>query len=256
MDTHRMKICTIFMIFSGLSTIWAEKCELYPLSMPYNGMYCSSDGVVTPLVAPHRCRYLCILSSTCNAYNYNATIGTCTHFSSPCPQAFSDPAMEFVVLTQLPYEQCYEWIPFQTTDPIDKRMVHNDYASRDVYYAFRIIGRTQRSGNDVLCYFHKGDSYCHGYLGSQFATIQIQLLPIVEGCTIFWVPYTARDPVPPRAVKAGHMVNGDIVYVTKFSLVPPAKLLVGHYVAGAENTVSQHLGVVQRSTTMMMMVVL
>ena len=250
MHARSLIIGVVFMVFPGLSTVWTEKCEHYSLSMPYKGRYCTGDGIVTPLVAPHLCWYQCILSSTCKAYNYNATVGICTGFSSPCPQALSDPAMEFSVFTQRPYEQCYEWIPYNSGDSIDERMIYADTF-------FHIIARMERSGNDIVSYFHTGFNVCYGYFGSPFSSRQCQRLRIMEDCTIFWVPYTAHDPIPPRAVMAGNMANGDIVYVTKFCFnFPPIICLPGHYVEGADNTFNQFDNVVRRFTTMMMMVVL
>ena len=126
-----------------LPAVWAEKCERYSLSMPYKGRYCTGDGIVIPLDAPRLCQYQCILSATCKAYNYNATVEIYTCFSSPCPQALGDPAMEFSVFTQRPYEQCYEWIPYNTGDSVDERMIYVDTS-------FHIIARRQMTGNDTL----------------------------------------------------------------------------------------------------------
>ena len=245
-----MNIGRVFIILSAFSSTWAEKCENYSLSIPYNGRFCTGGGVVTQLGTPHLCRYQCILLATCNAYNYNATTGTCTHFSSPCPQALGDPTMEFAVFTQRPYEQCYEWIPYYSGDYVDERMAHTEHS-------YRIISRTQRSGNDIVVYFEIRFSQCYGYFGSHFSTLQCQRLRIMEDCTTYWVTYVARDPLPPRAVTAGHMANGDRVYVSKFDVGNGELMgLPGHYVAGAENTVTEYKAVARRSNIMMIMVVL
>ena len=210
----------------------------------------TGDGAITQLLTSHLCRYRCILSATCKACNYNATVGTCTSYNSPCPQALSDPAMEFAIFTQKPYEQCYEWIPYSPGYSEDARMIYTEHSSR-------IIGRTQRANNNVVCYFHTYFKDCFGYFGSTFRSALCQRLRIAEGCTIHWVPYIARDPIPHRAVTAGHMANGDTVYVSKFEVGNgPLSGLPGHYVEGAENTVSEYMNVPRRSTTMMMMVVL
>ena len=110
------------------------------------------------------------------------------------------------------------------------------------------------------CYFYIPFSKCYASKGgSQFNHKQgypCQRLRIKEGCTIFWVPYIARDPIPPRAVTAGHMTNGDRVYVTKFdNNKVPVESLAGHYVEGADNTVGVYAGT-RSSSTMMIMVVL
>ena len=251
-DATIMTMGTTLVMIVSLSTIMAETCELYSLSMPYEGRYCSSDGTVTPLLAPNLCRSMCLQSPTCLAYNYNFTEKTCTRLTSPCPEAFVDPVMEFVVFTQKPHGQCYEWVPYTVGDVFDERMVSE---------TSRIICRMVRSGSDVVCYWHVAFRKCYAYLSSAFNSGQgytCERLRIMEGCTIYWFPYTAREPIPPRAVTAGQMANGDTVYVTKFDYMynGQPKNFPGHYVEGAAETVAGFAGVACRSSTMMMMVVL
>ena len=250
MDTG-MGIGRALVMFSGVSFIWAGKCDHYSLTTTYKGGYCTGEGILTQLVDPHLCRYQCIVSTTCNAYNYNTTRETCTYFSSPCPQPFSDPTMEFAVFTQRPYEQCYEWIAFISGDPIDERMARTEHVSHG------IIGRTQRSGQDIVCSFRTRYSKCYGYFGAWYDTSRFQRLRIMEGCATYWVTYTSQDPLPPRAVIAGHMANGDIVFVSKFvGNVVEHMGLPAHYSAGAEYAVTEYGRAEWRSNTMMIMVVL
>ena len=107
-----------------------------------------------------------------------------------------------------------------------------------------IICPMRNSGDDVVCYFNRPRANCYvSSGGSPFNSIDhgypCERLRVKEGCTSFWIPYIARDPRPPRAVIAGHMVSGDRVYVTKFDYYhPPALSLSGHYVEGAENTIT------------------
>ena len=87
----------------GLTVIWsviaAEHCKLFSLSTSYKGRYCPGDGIVSQHQFPHQCRYICLQAAACKAYNYNATRGTCTRFTSPCPLAVADTMMEFAVFT-------------------------------------------------------------------------------------------------------------------------------------------------------------
>ena len=124
-----------------------------------------AHGVVTHHVLPHQCRYMCLQSVICRAYNYNATDGTCTLFRTPCPQAFAEALMEFAVLTQKSSDECYQWIPYVPGDAIDSRMVYTDNAG-------------------LLPEFGSSQGY------------PCQRLRIEEDCTIIWVPYTAPDSIP------------------------------------------------------------
>ena len=162
--------------------------------------------------------------------------------------------MEFVVFTKKPYQGYHEWVAYSAGDPADDRTIYTDDPRR-------MISRMQRDGNDFGCYFYTQFAACFTSSGgSEFHNQEgypCQRLQIKEVCTIFWVPYIARDPIPPRAVITGHMANGDRVYVTKFDYnQPPVQSLAGHYVEGAENTFADHAGGNRSSSAMMMMVVL
>ena len=152
--------------------------------------------------------------------------------------------------------QCYEWVPYIAGDFISERMIFTDTQ-------MHMICRMKVGDNDVVCYFTRALLRCYGAMattGPYFNSHQgypCQRLRIMEGCTIFWVPYTARDPIPHRAVTAGSMANGDRVYVTKFGYNNSLILtLAGHYVEGADATVSPLGWATRRSSTMMMMVIL
>ena len=243
----------------GMAATWsattAQHCKLFSLSLSYSGRYCpATDGIVSIDLLPHQCRYLCLQATACKAYNYNVTDRTCMHFTSPCPLAVVDTMMEFAVFTEQKINQCYQWVSYSSGDSVDARMIYSDEPKR-------IICRMQKDGNDIVCNYNTKFSKCYASLGnSEFKSDQgypCQRLRIIEGCTVFWVYYTAGDLINPRAVIAGHMANGDAVYVTKFNYnMPPMFSLSGHYVEGAHHTFGTHKGTFQSSTSMMMLVVL
>ena len=240
----------IGLVASG-SGIAANNCEIFTLSMSYNGRYCPGDGIITQNLLPHQCRYICIQSSTCKAYNYNITERACTCFASTCLQALPDTMIAFAVFTQKPVDQCYQWVPYNSGDALNPRMIPTD---DPIHY----ICRMQRSGNDIVCYFQIPYRTCFASWGSsEFHNGQgypCQRLQIMEDCTVLWVPYTARDPIPPRSVTAGYTTNGDVVYVTKLDY--NGKSLGGHYVEGGDHATTGYAGSTRSSTTVMMLVVL
>ena len=254
MGVTNIIIVTTFGVAAIWSAIAAEHCKLFSLSMPYNGRYCPGDGMVSPKLLPHQCRYICLQSTACKAYNYNTTDRTCTRFTSPCPLAFVHTMTEFAVFSEKLTEQCYQWVPYSSEDVIDARMVSTDFPHR-------IICRMQRDGDDIVCQYNTRYGMCFAHSSiSAFNNKQgypCQRLRIMEGCTVFWVPYTARDPIHPRAVIAGHMVNGDTVHVTKFGDNRPSLYsMAGSYVEGANHTIGSQSGTFQTSPSMMMLVVL
>ena len=250
----RVSIGTAIGVTAILSALAVEPCKLFSVSEPYNGRYCPGDGMAIPHLLPDQCRYICLASPTCNAYNYNTTERTCTRFVSPCLQAIPDTVMEFAVFTEKPKDQCYQWIPYNSGDAVDPRMVStND--------AYRIICRMQKDGDDIVCFYDSHVSKCYAIWESpEFNNAQgypCQRLRILEDCTVFWVPYTAGHPIHPRAVIDGHMANGDVVYVTKFDFNSQSTIsLAGHYVEGADDTVATAGGVARKTSTMMMLIVL
>ena len=112
--------------------------------MPYTGRYCPGNGTAIPRLLPLQCRYICLQSPTCKAYNYNTTETLCTYLISPCPLAFSDTAMEFSVFTGKSIDQCYHWVSKSSEN--DPRMISTDNPER-------WICRMQRDDSDIMCHF-------------------------------------------------------------------------------------------------------
>ena len=231
-----------------------NRCEFYNLTMPYKGIYCTGDGTVTLKLLPHECRYMCPQSPICRAFNYNVTEETCTRFTSPCPQAFSDPVMEFVVFRETPVNQCYEWVMYSPGDQLGEQMIATDIP-------WCVVSRLQVNGNDVVSYFVTDSDHCWGTFGeTEYSTQQgyrCERLRVVEGCTIFWVPYTVGEPLPSRAVIEGVMANGDVPYVVKFDCIHNGKVesISGYYIEGATHAISGYYST-RYATNMTMMVVL
>ena len=243
-----MGVFAILLAVAGVVSVLTNRCEWYSLTLQYGGRYCIGEGTVTRKLLHHQCRYLCLQSLTCRAYNYNVTEGTCTRFAVPCPQAISDPNMEFVVLRVTPVHKCYEWVPYSIGDPLDERMIATDIPAY-------IVSRLLVGGNDAVCYMSTNNGKCYASLGGTEYSSDLYLcqrLRVMESCTIFWVPFTAGGSIPSKAVIGGVMANGDVPYVVKFG---NPKSISGYYTKGAPHAISVS-GVTRYSTTMMMMVVL
>ena len=126
-EAPRMNIGTSLVLFTSLSTILAEYCEEYHLFKTYSGRYCTGEGNVNQLTPPHHCRAAYLHSSTCiMAYNYCAVGEIRTRLASLCPEAKSDPIMVFVVFTQRPYRECYEWVPYSVGETAHDFMIYTD----------------------------------------------------------------------------------------------------------------------------------
>ena len=239
----------------AMVNVKTESCEMHSLSMPYKGRYCTGVGTVTLKLLPHQCRSMCLQSAICKAYNYNTTSEACTRITSPCPQAIGDPVMEFAVFRETSAKQCYKWVPYSSGDVLDERMISTDTSSY-------IVARLKVNGNDLVCKFEDGVGCSGGVLGSTTYKsnqgYQCERLRVVEGCTIFWVSYTAGEPIPAQAVIGGSMANGDGVYVVKFDYAHAngqVWSIVSYYIEGPLYATSPFL-TVGHATNVMMMVVL
>ena len=193
------------------------------------------------------------LSSTATTLlSSSALSSTVTTLLSSC--TFST-ATEFVILREMPANQCYEWVPYSPGDPLDERMIATDSP-------WCIVARLQVSGNDVISYFVRGMDHCYGALeDTEYSTehgYQCERLRVVEGCTIFWVPYTAGGPLPSQAVIGGSMANGEVPYVVKYDVIHNGAVdnIIGNYIEGGTHIIGTYGGEPQMSVTMMVMVVL
>ena len=254
MRTIYIGVYAALLSVSTVVNVTAHRCKFYESAEPYGGKYCIGEGTTNLMLQIHQCQYMCLQSETCKAYNYNVTENMCTRFTSPCPQAFSDPTMEYVVFRITPINQCYEWVKYSSRDSLDERMIATDTP-------IHIVARLQVNGNDVVSYFVINDETCYGTLVdteyNSHQGHQCERLRVVEGCTIFWVPYTAGRPLPPNAVIGGVLANGDVPYVVKFDIIYKGAVqsISGHYIEGGPHAISGYAET-RYSTTMMMMVVL
>ena len=184
-----------------------DKCQSFEFYSPLVGKYCPGDGVQRQKIAAHECKYICIQSSNCAAFNYNHTTDDCTHFASPCLRALPNLMMEFGSFTpHLGAQQCYEWRPIALRD-WDRAVEDNNpthfvvrLLSDGTYY----IGHwSQFAGS---CSVAADGRSVNGFNGCDSLWIK-------EGCTVFSQPYILDQPLPERAVIAGQLFNGDNIYV-------------------------------------------
>ena len=108
---------------------------------------------------------------------------------------------------------------------------------------------------DRVCFYNTEIKKCYASCGSsEFRSAHgypCHRLRITEGCTVFWIPYVAKDHIHPWSVIADHMLNGDKVYVTFKFNYPPIISLAGHY---ADFTTGPASNVAWRSSTVMMLI--
>ena len=238
-------------ILATIMEIWISTtadCVIYDSSVSPAGHYCPYPGKILHNTATSQCKLICMHSVNCKAFNRNSTADTCTLLTTACPLAIHDPMMEYVVFRQRPAVECYEWMPRAALDPADYRVI-------DVTGIVNYVARFQVNGNDVVGF--SGPGICYSCLESlrydSPPQPPCQLLRISPACTSLWVPYTAGDPLPKGAIIGGQTVDGDQVWIIRFS--QQGVVISGYYTTGSPHAVAPHHGSCLLATAMDILVI-
>ena len=202
----------------------------------------------------HQCEYLCLQSVNCAAFNHNATDDECTLLRNPCPLAQRDPEMVYSIFSETPVHQCPRWIPYTSGDDIDDRMIASQTGAQ-------MVSRIMYNGNYLIGYEFIRARRCFTYntvadqVVASGSSAPCERLRIADDCTAFWIPYTAGDPLPEKAVTGGRMASGDAAYVVKFDVVYNSKAVIvsGYYTEEAGYAVTTYFGLRSSSTMMMLL---
>ena len=176
-----------FIVFTVLAVvIGSEKhCKSRDFFLPLEGRYCQSSGSVIPDILSHQCISACIQFPTCAAFNYNITEKACVLFTSTCPKAVCNSAMEFdIFTTKMVAENCYEWRPIDSRswDRAVEQGSGTDYAIRVLKSGSYYIGHWGNVGEK--CYAHDGTALLNNIAGGY----RCESLWIAEGCTAYLQP--------------------------------------------------------------------
>ena len=234
-------------------------CHLFQVAPPRIGRFCPTDEIPQRPVEVHACKYHCIQSKRCIAFNFNHTDKACTHMINPCAMALSYPDVQYIVFSQRPASQCYEWVLYSTSagmDVMEDRTIHTNRAIQK-------ISRLQKNGNDIVGHLiHYPLKNCYGWYGVEEIQrsfgLLCQYLRAKEGCTLLWVPYIAGQHVPPRSVIGGKMANGDVNYVVKLDMLIGGAMRhsAGYFTQGASYGVGMYAGNKGTATSMHVLIVL
>ena len=192
---------TILILPMQFILVSTQQCQLLDSTSMLSGKYCPVNGVKSVNALPRHCRAICLQTQSCAAYNYNITDNTCTRLTATCPLAKSNPVMEFGKLIAKKNPDCHQWIPFTRGDPRDERMVSPDDSQH------RTVARTVSAGAEHFGYYHEPQDACYVATSSNTSAkmtgYPCQRLRIAEGCTAFWAPYAAGNPLPSNAFIGG-----------------------------------------------------
>ena len=81
-------------------------CHVYDMYNSYEihgGRYCPMEGAALSYdLTIHHCKYLCLQSTNCAAFNHDTADNNCTFLRNPFPLAHGAPGMEYFVFTAKP----------------------------------------------------------------------------------------------------------------------------------------------------------
>ena len=258
-------ICFSFLVTSVTVAVYLiqgieANCHSYDIYESHKipgGRYCPTEG--TALFSDltiRQCKYLCLQSANCAAFNHNTADDKYAFLHKPCPLANGVPGMEYFIFTEKPSHQCFQWVPYASGDALDDRMIASQIGAL-------MVSRIMYNGNNIIGYQYIPHQQCFTYttvddqIVSSSSSAPCERLRIADDCTAFWVPYRAGDPLPARAVTGGLMASGEVGYAVKFDILHNSETVTisGYYTEGASHAISAYYGF-RDSNTMMMLVIL
>ena len=228
---ERSLVIFVFVLLGNIATCSTATCKFYDFVKQFDGLKCSTGGVVARNLSWQQCKLFCLHSSSCQAINYDLTSNVCKHFSATCPKAISRPNVLYALFTGRSPEQCIEWIPKENGDPYEDRSVTEG--------SNRFVARMQKDGNDFVCYLRAVLDKCYsrddnGTFTSN-ARHPCQYLRIRDGCTVYYVNYELDTPLPPKAVIGGYTADGVPLYIGRRTRK------IGYYLPGSGRVVAGHV---------------
>ena len=210
-----------------------------------NNSYGTSQGY-------HQCIKDC-LRKDCPFVNYNEVKKSCELSQQDCSSLILDDRYNLTAFSPLA-ALCLEWVPAMESDTanlIPVSQCHED-AIFDVCYVGRLI-----SGSHTLPGKYNGVDYSlwSSFNGQPYGGGVKEVLTVnTNCCQVAWIPYTAGNVIPIRAVVGGFLTTGSAakLYVIRGQAV--SLTLIGYYDPNTELGYLEYHGV-HESTEMEMLVV-
>ena len=250
-ETYHLVAKTLVTIINIWCPVDAD-CVFHELSVAL-GYYCPQPGTILHSMAVSQCKLKCLQSVNCEAFNHNSTDNTCTLFAISCPVIISNLMMKYAVFgPNNRIIKCYEWVPYVPTDPLDERMVTVDNGSPLSY-----MSRIHADGNDAMGFVVPEHGSCYSCVDPvlynshdthKSPVYPCQILRISSLCKYLWVPYTAGDPLPDKALIGGQMAGESQVWIAKF--FDGEFVLSGYYTTGSTHAFLRVGGLCKTTTTM------
>ena len=181
----------------------------------------------------HICTHHCATHKDCLFVNYNIGKKVCSLSKTPCYEYVADE--EFVVTNLGPEPlQCAKWAPYARYTTSNTVTVNP--CSTHPAYITCAVGRVVHSTHKLLGKYHDNVHKLWYVADGKVidvikGTSDVEFLDVENGCQVVWVPYSAGDSLPMRAVAGGYISGGGVadtdLYVIRGGT--PGYTVVGYY---------------------------
>ena len=210
MDILNVKTYLYFIFVLYERTIESSAlCNQKYTNRPLDGYYCNSHQyILNDNIREDICKWDCFQSRKCGAMSYNPMSGTCMLATQPCAVAEKHSEYRLMVFSHQEHEECAVWVGDQA-HIVPARIVTTGgggYVARIAVDGNILVGNGNRPRQGWYTYIaHEGRQI--KYPNHDFLTVHLN-------CTMAWVPYTAGDVLPRRALVTG-MSNGRRLYSSR-----------------------------------------
>ena len=212
------------------SYIWLLRmsmgCKEMYTNKPLDGYYCNGEYSTTDNnITQEMCSRVCLISENCTAMSYNPVDGTCLLASLPCVVALKHNEFMLMIFRKQKRVNCAVWVQDEAGFVPDRILTQGDsHVGRVSANAGFLAGSAQLPGQNWNTYVAQEGMW------KEFPTED--LLTVHPNCTMAWLPYKARDTLPPNAVVTGGLANGRRLYNTLSFHAPENLWLIGTYYEG------------------------
>ena len=162
------------------------------------------------------CKQACFGSQKCGAMSFDPVSGICLLATQPCVLAEKHNEYRLMVFRKQEQVECAVWVADQTGITPSRLVAAGGSANvaRVAVDGDVLVGSGINPGGDFYTYIaHEGQQIQHR--NEDFLTAH-------PNCTMAWVPYTAGDVLPQRALMTGMLANGRRLYSTRSWHTSPA----------------------------------
>ena len=212
-------------------------CQQRYTNRPLNGFRCNGPNYASPRsVTQGSCVHACMASRSCSTMSYNPVSNTCLLAGQPCVKAEKHDDFMLMIFREQENVDCSVWVRDQSGVVPARMLIGPDDAQvgRVTVGDELLVGQAYNPGQNWNTYIAKD--------GNQIYFPNEDFLTVHANCTMAWLPYTAGDSVPHKAVVTGMLADGRRLYSSLSWHTPCSCWRIGSYAEGDTAAYYAHSG--------------